>query len=227
MLLLKWVFISVNSHGLYCANGRLFGTRSIDRTIMYTVNVILRNQLINRPGSETTYDRIFRWSHSGCIIGRIWNELCPNTMRISMGGFIFKSIVELTIFHSGTRHVFFKVSLQIVLLNLDHFFSLLFTAFFNTSSRLESYWTRFQLCLRASWVVNTEIFSNWVEIADIGVGLDCWFLGILDHVRYVGHMRGWLILWVNGAILIKQRFKITVRIFIHALLVLDFEIVEF
>ena len=90
-----------------------------------------------------------------------------------MGGFIFKSIVELTIFHSGTRHVFFKVSLQIVLLNLDHFFSLLFTAFFNTSSRLESYWTRFQLCLRASWVVNTEIFSNWVEIADIGVGLDC------------------------------------------------------
>lgn len=148
-------------------------------------------------------------------------------MRISMGRFIFKSIVELTVFHSGTRHVFFKVSLQIVILNLDHFFSLLFTAFFNTSSRLESYWTRFQLCLRASWVVNTEIFSNWVEIADIGVGLDCWFLGILDHVRYVCHMRGWLILWVHGAIFIKQRFKITVRIFIYGLLVLNFEIVEF
>ena len=153
-------------------------------------------------------------------------------MRISMGRFIFKSIVELTVFHSGTRHVFFKVSLQIVVLNLDHFFSLLFTAFFNTSSRLEWFVldevsAALLLCLRASWVVNTEIFSNWVEIADIGVGLDCWFLRILDRVRYVCHMRGWLILWAHGAIFIKQRFKITVRIFIYGLLVLNFEIVEF
>lgn len=89
-----------------------------------------------------------------------------------MRRFIFEPVIQLAVFHSGTLNVFQVVSLHIILLDFNHFFPLLFTAFFNTSIGLQSNRTRFQLCLRASWVIDAELFGDRVKIAGIRMGLD-------------------------------------------------------